>query len=100
MKLTHTFLADQNIVAVEGKIDTLNAAEFEKYILPYTESEGFNLVLDCSNLAYISSAGLRVLLVNAKKAKAMSGQFYLKNLNASVKQVLDITGFTPLFNLL
>ncbi|WP_430613435.1 STAS domain-containing protein [Flavobacterium sp. JP2137] len=81
-----------------GKIDTLHAGEFERALAPYTEG-AFDLVIDFNATTYISSAGLRVLLITAKKAQQQQAKLQLKNLQDDLREVLDITGFTPLFTI-
>lgn len=74
---------------IKGKIDSNNAPEFEKEIMAALPTE-----IDASELAYISSAGLRVLL---KLTKAV-GDVTLINVNSEVYEILDVTGFTSIVN--
>lgn len=74
---------------VSGRLNTLTAPSLEKELeesLPNVTK----LTLDFQNLEYISSAGLRLLLVAHKK---MNGNLVIKNLNDSVKEVFGMTGF-------
>lgn len=87
------------ILAPQGRIDTLSSPKFEEALTPLVTTQDFNLIIDFAGVDYISSAALRVLLIGAQKAKGLNGNLVLENLNESVKQVLDITGFTPLFNI-
>ena len=74
---------------LKGKIDTTNAAEFEKEIMAAKPAE-----LDASELEYISSAGLRVLL---KLAKAL-GDVTVNNVSSEVYEIFNVTGFTEILN--
>ena len=74
---------------VKGKIDSTNAAEFEKEIMAAKPAE-----LDASQLEYISSAGLRVLL---KLAKAV-GDVTVSNVSSEVYEIFEVTGFTEILN--
>ena len=74
---------------IKGKIDTTNAAAFEKEIMSVKPSE-----IDASQLEYISSAGLRVLL---KLAKAV-GDVTVNNVSSEVYEIFDVTGFTQILN--
>ena len=74
---------------IKGKIDTTNAAEFEQELMAAKPAE-----LDASELEYISSAGLRVLL---KLAKAV-GDVTVSNVSSEVYEILDVTGFTEILN--
>ena len=57
------------------------------------------LVIDFEATEYISSAGLRVLLMAAKKMKSTDGKLILCSMSEHVKEVFDIAGFTPIFNI-
>ena len=74
---------------IKGKIDTTNAAEFEKDLMAAKPAE-----IDASELEYISSAGLRVLL---KLAKAV-GDVTIHNVSNEVYQIFEVTGFTEILN--
>lgn len=77
-------------VTVEGRLDTLTAPDLESELKPLLSGVE-TLVFDFAKLDYISSAGLRVIL-NAHRSIHMGGKTTLKNCNAVVKEVLDITG--------
>ena len=74
---------------MKGKIDSTNAAKFEKEIMAVKPSE-----LDASQLEYISSAGLRVLLKLAKSV----GDVTVNNVSSEVYEIFDVTGFTDILN--
>ena len=78
-------------VKVCGSISSANAAAFEEELLAAVS--GGDLTIDAEELAYISSAGLRVLL---KAKKALSGKLVMENVNAEVFDILDMTGFTQI----
>ncbi|MCR4963510.1 MAG: STAS domain-containing protein [Firmicutes bacterium] len=83
--------------ALEGKLDTNTAPELEKALkeaIPGTKG----LTLDFSNLAYISSAGLRVLL-SAQKAMAKQGEMKLIHVNETVMDIFEVTGFTGILTI-
>ena len=74
---------------IKGKIDTTNAAEFEQELMAAKPAE-----LDASQLEYISSAGLRVLLKLAK----VVGDVTVNNVSSEVYEIFDVTGFTEILN--
>lgn len=81
------------IAEVRGRIDGTNAGEFERAVLGAAgESEGA-IVLDCENLSYISSAGLRAVLLIAKGLAQRNVAFALCSLSGSVKEVFEVSGF-------
>lgn len=83
----------------DGRLDTETAGELELALHDAFESGRRHFVLDLSRISYVSSAGLRVLLALAKKLDGDIGTLRLAALNASVKQVFDIAGFTSLFDI-
>ena len=85
------------VIEVEGRLDSVTSNELEKEILSLLQSGESNLLIDFAGLDYISSAGLRVLLMAAKKAKTAGGQVVLANLVNNVKEVFDIAGFNNIF---
>lgn len=81
-------------LTVEGRLDTTTAPELEKTIEEACEG-ACELVLNLENLAYISSAGLRVLL-SAQKKMSKQGSMKLKNVCETVMDVLEMTGFADI----
>ena len=91
---------DERIIAVlSGELDTAAAAQTEKDLLPLLNSNGKEIVLDCKELEYISSSGLRVLLSILKQAQAVGSRVVLKNVNDVIHDVLDISGFISIFDI-
>jgi anti-anti-sigma factor len=87
-----------NVVAIlEGNLDTAAAAETEKAMSPLNDVEGKDIIIDCTALAYISSAGLRIFLGILQNAQAKGGHVYIKGINDNVRAVFTITGFSNIF---
>ena len=87
------------IATLSGELDTAAAAQTEKDLQPLLESKAKEIVLDCKDLEYISSSGLRVLLGILKKAQAVGSHVVLKNVNDVIHDVLVISGFISIFNI-
>ncbi len=85
------------LVTLSGEFDTAAAPEVEAALKPLTECEGKDIVIDCSELEYIASSGLRILLGILKKAKAVGSRVVLKNVNDIISDVLKMTGFISIF---
>lgn len=81
------------VVSPEGQINSGNAAGIEADLLSHVEKGEHRFVLDMSNLNYISSAGLRVVLVLAKRLKQSAGALALCAMQPHVREVFDISGF-------
>ena len=80
-----------------GELDTAAAPAAEVALQPLLESAGKDIVIDCTELEYIASSGLRLLLGILKQAKTSGSRVILKNVNDVVKDVLDLTGFISIF---
>ncbi len=84
-------------IGVEGRLDTVTAPELEKEIAAV--ADGVNeLTVDFAKLDYISSAGLRVLL-SAHKNFAKKGGMTITNVNETVMDIFDVTGFKDILNI-
>lgn len=79
------------VATVQGRLDSTNAPAIEAELLGRIGGGGY--VLDFTRLDYISSAGLRVVLVLAKRLKQASGTFVLAGLQPHIKDVFEISGF-------
>lgn len=79
----------------EGRIDSVNAADFEKELMDLTAQQKDEPVLDGRDLEYISSAGLRVLM---KLRRLYEKRLDIVNISGEVYDILEVTGFTELFN--
>lgn len=84
---------------IEGRLDASNSSAIEKDIHNTIEKEGAKIVVDLAKLEYISSAGLRVLLVIAKEIKAKNGKVVLCSMTEGVRKVFEISGFTSIFDI-
>jgi len=89
---------DGNIVAIlEGSFDTAVAVETEKAMSPLYDVKGKDIIIDCTDLAYISSAGLRIFLNILQNAEEKGGHVYIKGINDNVRSIFTITGFINIF---
>ena len=89
---------DSNVVAtIEGSLDTAAARETEKVMDPLNNVEGKDIIIDCTNMEYISSAGLRIFLGILQNAEEKGGHVYIKGLNDTVQAIFDLTGFSNIF---
>ena len=84
-------------IEVSGRVDTVTAPELEAG-LKFGDAK--SVVIDLKEVPYMSSAGLRLLLTAHKTMLAKNGELQLANVQPSVKEVLDITGFSDILNLI
>lgn len=90
-------LEDKFLVTLEGELDTAAAVDVEKTLQPLYTTNGKNVEIDCSQLEYIASSGLRILISILKGAKNGGSQVILKGMNDDIKDVFKLTGFINLF---
>jgi anti-sigma B factor antagonist len=89
---------DGNMVAIlEGNLNTAAAAETERAMNPLNDVEGKDIIIDCTNLEYISSAGLRIFLGILQNVEERGVHVYIKGVNEAVNDVFIITGFINIF---
>jgi len=87
------------IVQMGGRIDFSNAKEYEEALLKLLTEGTQNLLLDLSQTSYMGSAGLRVLLIVAKKLSKNKGFFALCGIHPSVFEVFEAGGFHKIFRI-
>ena len=97
MKTTIKEQADGLVAILEGRLDTAAAPETEKAMSPLYECEGRDDIIDCTNLEYISSSGLRIFLGILKSAKPKGCHVYIKGISDDIRAVFAMTGFVNLF---
>ncbi len=85
------------VASLVGSLDTTAAAEAEKAMSPLYDVEGKNIILDCTELTYISSSGLRIFLGILQNAQEKGGHVFIKGINDKVRSIFTITGFFNLF---
>ena len=89
---------DGNMVAIlEGNLNTAVAAATEKAMSPLNDVEGKDIIIDCTNLEYISSAGLRIFLAILQNVQERGVHVYIKGLSDALNDVFVITGFSNIF---
>jgi anti-sigma B factor antagonist len=82
-----------------GRLDTDSAIDFELALQDLQTAGTRHFVIDCAELGYISSAGLRVLTALIKKLEASRGSLRLAGMSAAVRQVFEIAGMSKMFSI-
>lgn len=97
MNITKNLNGDKLIVGIEGRLDTTTSPALESELKDSLDSVK-SLVFDMGQLEYISSAGLRVLLT-AQKTMNKQGDMTLVNVNDTVMEVFEVTGFSDILTI-
>ena len=98
MTITKKQTGDSVTLFIEGRVDTTTSPELQKEILAAFQVAK-NLTLDMEQMAYISIAGLRALLIGQKTATSKRGMMELVNVKPLVQEVLDTVGFSDILTI-
>ena len=90
----------KTLATLSGRLDTTNADAFQADIAPLMAEENPDIELDCTNMEYTSSQGLRLFLMLQKSVSSKGGKMVMKNMKPQVKEVFDITGFSNIIRIL
>lgn len=97
MKINKELNKKELTLRLEGELNSVTASEFEEVIK--NDLNGItSLIIDLAMLSYLSSAGLRVLLV-AQKIMAKNGKMVIKNVNEEVMEIFSLTGFASVLDI-
>lgn len=98
MNITTTEVEGITIAEFEGNLDTNTAPDAEERLGELLEKGVTKILVDFTTLNYISSAGLRVLLVTTKRLGGTGGSMRICGLNETVDEVFEISGFSTIFS--
>ena len=85
------------ILAIEGRLDTANANEFNTIIHSLLSDLTPNIIINCEGLSYISSSGLRSLIVLQKSVTQRKGSLAMEAMKPEIRKIFDMTGCSSLF---
>jgi anti-sigma B factor antagonist len=97
MEITINELDGSLIVAIIGDLDNAASSQCERSLAPVFERTDCDVVIDCTELDYISSSGLRILLNVYKHTRSNGHLAILKNITEEVEEVFQLSGFLQLF---
>lgn len=100
MQCISQHIANVVLIRVEGRIDHTTAQDFGQALTPHVDictGEDRKLLLDCSGVDYMSSAGLRVLMIAAKRCRTQQGEMVLAALQPLIQEVFKISRFDLVF---
>ena len=90
---------DKFLVTLKGEMDTAAAEDVEKKLQPLFAANGKDAEIDCTQLEYIASSGLRILISILKGAKSGGSRVIIRGMNDDIKDVFKLTGFINLFEI-
>jgi anti-anti-sigma factor len=96
--IRETKAAGHLVLSLEGRLDTVTHPALEERLASEINGGALQIVLDCAQLNYLSSLGLRVLLKNAKKLAPLQGRLVLAGLQPHVLDVLRLAGYDSIFS--
>ncbi|MCD4679769.1 MAG: STAS domain-containing protein [Bacteroidales bacterium] len=88
-----------NVIALTGRLDTTNYGDLEKVLFELINNDEKQIIVDCKDLDYVSSSGLRIFLMGLKKINAAKGRFVLCGLQNNIKEIFEISGFSTVFEI-
>jgi anti-sigma B factor antagonist len=100
MKTTIEEIDGKYVATLNGEMDTAAAMEAEEVLKPLYTTNGKDVIIDCTDLEYIASSGLRILLGILKCAKANGSKVVLRNMSEDIKSVFKLTGFINIFEVM
>ncbi|MEI7726678.1 MAG: STAS domain-containing protein [Bacteroidota bacterium] len=87
------------IIGIKGRLDTTNYNMLEKKLMEMIDSNHHRILVECSSMDYISSSGLRILLMGLKKISLVKGKFALCGLQENIHEIFEISGFSSIFEI-
>jgi anti-sigma B factor antagonist len=99
MTINKTKNGDTTTLALSGRLDSITSDQLSDELGQVFMAGATNLVLDFHSLDYISSAGLRVIIMMQKKVSALGTKMELTGMNETVREVFDITGFSQILTI-
>lgn len=91
--------AGRLVAAISGDLDNAASSQADRSLAPVFERNDCDIVIDCTELNYISSSGLRIVLNIFKHTRSNGHKAILKGLNEDVKEIFHLSGFLQLFNM-
>ena len=87
------------IIGITRRLDTSNYSILEKKLMDLIDTHQDRILVDCSKMDYVSSSGLRILLMALKKITMVKGKFVLCGLQENIREIFEISGFTNIFEI-
>ncbi|TSA23812.1 MAG: anti-sigma factor antagonist [Bacteroidetes bacterium] len=99
MEITEKKAGDCTVINITGRLDTTNYSVLEKKLMELIDAGEIRLLVNLSKMDYVSSSGLRILLMALKRISMVKGKFALCSLQDNIKEIFEISGFTNIFEI-
>ncbi|HKY10063.1 MAG TPA: STAS domain-containing protein [Candidatus Binatia bacterium] len=99
LEITEEQVQSTIVLHVSGAVDSNTAPELQEALLRATQAPSGSVELDMANVSYLSSAGLRALLLAAKALQKRAERLRLSNVSPQIRNVLNLTGFTTFIDI-
>ena len=86
-------------IELEGRLDTVTSQELAE-LLPLEKRSKLDIDFDFAKLEYVSSAGLRLLVLFKKEAQATNNKMVIRNINEIIKEIFSVTGFGKILKII
>jgi len=97
MNIIKETISNYSILHIDGRVDTVNSPALEVEMDQLNNSGESKIIINCRNLKYISSSGLRIFLNAQKKAMTSKRKLCLCNMQPPIQEIFDISGFSSIF---
>ncbi len=97
MQITQQATGSTIILNLKGRVDTFSSKELDRAISKILKNENHQILIDFSEVDFIASSGLRVLLTAVKYINQVKGKLALCTLKPKVREIFDLVGFSNLF---
>lgn len=87
------------IISIDGRLDTVNAKEFDDIVKSLLENTKHNILINCENLTYISSSGIRSLISLQKSIVRNKGRLAMEAMKPEIRKIFDMTGCSSIFTI-
>ena len=99
MEITEKNTEKCMIMVIQGRLDTITSTVFEKRITELMDQQFTRILVNCSQMDYISSSGLRILLLALKRIAIAGGKFVICGLQENIREIFAISGFNTIFEI-
>jgi anti-sigma B factor antagonist len=99
MEITEKNTEKCMIIGIQGRLDTISSTVFEKRLTELLDNQITRILVNCSQMEYISSSGLRTLLIAQKRITPANGKFVICGMSENIHEIFAISGFTQIFEI-